>query len=99
MVVSLPPGEARLRRPLVSTQQTVVLDSRDVKRAMAGGSVLLLVAIAGYSIYVAVVASATRGGKHYTPWMFWTAIAFFWLIAAASLWGAHRIFRRRFVNS
>src|SRR5213075_547448 len=66
----------------------VVLGSRDVKRVIAALSVVLLLAIAGYSIYVAVVAAATRGGKHYSPRMCWTAIALFWLIAAASLRGA-----------
>jgi hypothetical protein len=55
-------------------------------------------AIAGYSIYVAVVATATRHGKHYSPGLFWTAIGIFWAIGLACLWGAQRIYRRRFVK-
>ena len=76
-----------------------VLGSRDVKRVIAGLSVILLVAIAGYSIYVAVVATATRGGKDYSPSIFWTAIGLLWVIAAASIWGAHRVYRKRFKPS
>ena len=68
------------------------------KRVTAGLSVALLLGIAGYSIYVAIVATATRGGKHYDPSIFWTAIGLFWVIAAASAWGAHRIYRSRFVK-
>ncbi len=69
------------------------------RRVLAGATVALLVAVAGYSIYVAVVATVTRHGKHYTPWMLWTAICIFWLVAAASLWGAQRIYRKRFVHA
>ena len=65
-----------------------------MKRGIAGLSVGLLLAIAGYSIYVAVVAEANRGGKHYSPAIFWTAIGLFWVIAAASVWGARRVYRR-----
>jgi len=76
-----------------------VLGFRDVKRVIAGLSVVLLLAIAGYSIYVAIVATATRGGKHYSPSIFWTAIGLFWVIAAVSIWGARRVYRRRFKPS
>jgi hypothetical protein len=55
-------------------------------------------AIAGYSIYVAVVATATRGGKHHSPSIFRTAIGVFWVIAAVSIWGACRAYRRRFAK-
>jgi hypothetical protein len=76
----------------------IVLGSRDVKRVIAALLVVLLLAIAGYSIYVAVVATATRHGKHYSPGLFWTAIGIFWAIALACLWGAQRIYRRCFVE-
>ncbi len=75
-----------------------VLDSREAKRAIGALSVVLLLAIAGYSIYVAVVATATRGGKHYSPSIFWTAIGLFWVIAAVSIWGARRVYRKRFAK-
>jgi len=68
------------------------------KQVTAGLAVALLLGITGYSIYVAIVATATRGGKHYDPSILWAAIALFWVIAAASVWGAHRIYRRRFVK-
>jgi ABC-type bacteriocin/lantibiotic exporter with double-glycine peptidase domain len=75
-----------------------LFDSADVRRFLAGAIVALLLAVAGYSIYVAVVATVTRHGKQYSPALLWTAIALFWLIAAASLWGARRIYRRSFAG-
>lgn len=69
-----------------------------MRKLIAGATVGFLVAVAGYSVYIAVVATATRGGKHYSPSIFWTAISMFWVIAVAALWGAHRIYRRRFVK-
>ena len=76
----------------------VVSGSRDVKRVIAALSVVLLLAIAGYSAYVAVVATATRHGKHYSPGLLWTAIGILWAIALACSWGAQRIYRRRFAK-
>ena len=76
----------------------VVLGSRDVKRVVAALLVVLLLAVAGYSTYVAVVAMATRHGKHYSPGLFWTAIGILWAVALACLWGAQRIYRRRLVK-
>ena len=75
-----------------------VVRSRNVKRVITALLVVLLLAIAGYSIYVAIVATATRHGKHYSPGLFWTAIGIFWTIALACFWGAQRIYRRRFVK-
>jgi membrane protein implicated in regulation of membrane protease activity len=68
------------------------------KRLTAGLLVAFLLGVAAYSIYVAIAATSARGGKQYDPPLFWTAIGLFWVIATASVWGAHRIYRRRFLK-
>jgi hypothetical protein len=69
-----------------------------VKRGLAGVVIALLLAVGGYSAYVAIVAILDRGGQQYDPSIFWPSIGVFWLVAAAALWGALRLYRRRFAK-
>jgi hypothetical protein len=54
-------------------------------------SVLVLLLIAAYSIFVAVRASFFTTGHHGS--VFWTAIGMLVVVAAAALWGAGRLRR------
>jgi membrane protein implicated in regulation of membrane protease activity len=57
------------------------------------GAVAVLLAASGYSLFVAVVALVAA--KDYDPMIFWPSIAAVFLIAAATAWGAYRLYRRR----
>lgn len=63
---------------------------------MAASMIALLVAAAGYSIFVAIYSALTAHG--YDPSIFWTAIVVFFVLAGAALWFASRLYRRHFSN-
>jgi hypothetical protein len=67
-----------------------------MKRLVVASAIALLVAAAGYSIYVAIYASLTAEG--YDPSLFWTAIGILFAIAAAALWAASRLYKRHFAD-
>jgi len=67
------------------------------RRLIAATGIVLLVAVAAYSLFVAIRASVTAEG--YDPYLFWTAIVIFFVVAAAALWLAARIYRRHFSRS
>jgi hypothetical protein len=63
---------------------------------MRGGrgwiSIIVLILFAGYAVFVLVVALSN--GKGHGP-VFWTSIGVIVVLAAASLWLARWIYRRR----
>jgi hypothetical protein len=66
-----------------------------VKQAIGGTAIAALLAFAGYTIFVVLVAVA-RGEGHGS--IFWTAIAMGLSLAALAAWEARRLFIRRFAN-
>ena len=65
-----------------------------MRRAAETAIFLLLVAVAGYSVFVVVVAIFGTGHGS----VFWTSIGVILFIAVAALWLAARIYRSRFGN-
>jgi hypothetical protein len=67
-----------------------------MKRPVVASAITLLIAAAGYFIYVAIYASLTA--EDYDPSLFWTAIGILFVIAAAALWAATRLYKRHFAK-
>jgi hypothetical protein len=65
-----------------------------VRRLIAGTGIVLLIIAAAYSLFVAVRAALTADG--YDPYVFWMAVAIFFVIAAVALWLALRMYRKHF---
>jgi hypothetical protein len=63
-----------------------------MKRVASVFAISGLIALAGYSVLVAVVAVSK--GKGHGP-VFWTAIGVILLIVAGALWGAKRLYVRQ----
>jgi hypothetical protein len=64
-----------------------------VRRYTATLAIAALVAVAAYSVFVAIYAVVTA--EHYDSSLFWTAIGIYFLLSATAFWGARRIYRTR----
>jgi heme/copper-type cytochrome/quinol oxidase subunit 2 len=67
-----------------------------MKRAVAGGAIIVLLATSAWSVLT--VVTAISEGKGDGP-VFWTSIAIIGLVAVVAIWLAVRVYRVRLANT